>query len=382
MYGACRCNSSSIKTSPAESDRAVTTESSSASILDRVLREVERNALRARNGIRMAAGLSRPKLGTTPKDVVWRRGRSELWHYRNDNVRFSPPLLIVFSLFSRSNILDLQPGNSFVERLLSAGLDVYLLDWGVPDERDAANQLEDYVDDYIPAAVERVRHLAGAEEINLLGYCFGSVLSLLYAAHHLDAPLRSLTVMTTPVDLQQLGPLTSVIGKDGLDVETMLDTDGNLPPQIIHQAFQVLKPTAQITQYVDLWERLWGDDYVTAHQAMAGWASDHIPLPGGVAKQLANLVQDNAIVNDTLVLGGDRVTLSAITVPFLTVLATRDHIVPEASAAPLINLIGSPDKHELRLDAGHVGLLVGRTAAKTTIPTIIEFLIERSEAPQ
>jgi polyhydroxyalkanoate synthase len=188
--------------------------------------------------------------------------------------------------------------------------------------------------------------------------------------------------MTTPVDLQQLGPLTSVIGKDGLDVETMLDADGNLPPQIIHQAFQVLKPTAQITQYVDLWERLWGDDYVTAHQAMAGWASDHIPLPGGVAKQLAKMVQDNAIVNDTLLLGGDRVTLSAITVPFLTVLATRDHIVPEASAAPLIDLVGSPDKHELRLDAGHVGLLVGRGAAKTTIPTIIEFLIERSEASQ
>lgn len=359
-----------------------TTESSSVNVLDRVLLEVERNALRARNGIRMAAGLSRPKLGTTPKDVVWRRGRSELWHYRNDSVRFSPPLLIVFSLFSRSYILDLQPGNSFVERLLAAGFDVYLLDWGVPDERDAANQLEDYVDDYLPAAVERVRHLTGAEEINLLGYCFGSVLSLLYAAHHLDAPLRSLTVMTTPVDLQQLGPLTSVIGKDGLDVETMLDADGNLPPQIIHQAFQVLKPTAQITQYVDLWERLWGDDYVTAHQAMAGWASDHIPLPGGVAKQLAKMVQDNAIVNDTLLLGGDRVTLSAITVPFLTVLATRDHIVPEASAAPLIDLVGSQDKHELRLDAGHVGLLVGRGAAKTTIPTIIEFLIERSEASE
>jgi polyhydroxyalkanoate synthase len=341
---------------------------------------VERNALRARNGIRMAAGLSRPNLGATPKDMVWRRGRSELWHYRNDDVRFSPPLLIVFSLFSRSYILDLQPGNSFVERLLSAGFDVYLLDWGVPDERDAANQLEDYVDDYLPAAVERVRHLAGADEINLLGYCFGSVLSLLYAAHHLDAPLRSLTVMTTPVDLQQLGPLTSVIGNDALDVETMLDDDGNLPPQIIHQAFQVLKPTAQITQYVDLWERLWGDDYATTHQAMAGWASDHIPLPGGVAKQLANLVQDNAIINDTMFLGGDRVTLSAITVPFLTVLATRDHIVPEASAAPLIDLVGSTDKHELRLDAGHVGLLVGRTAAKTTIPTIIEFLIERSEA--
>ena len=74
--------------------------------------------------------------------------------------------------------------------------------------------------------------------------------------------------------------------------------------------------------------------------------------------------------------------LADITVPFLTVLANRDHIVPEASAGPLIDLIGSPDKHELRLEGGHVGLLVGRTAAKTTIPTIIEFLIQRSEIPQ
>lgn len=359
----------------------MTTDVSSAGILERVRREVERNALRARNGIKMAAGLSRPELGTTPKDVVWQRGRSELWHYRSGNVRYSPPIVIVFSLFSRSYILDLQPGNSFVERLLAAGFDVYLLDWGVPDERDAANTLEDYVDDYIPAAIERVRRLAGVDEVNLLGYCFGSVLSLLYAAHHLDAPLRSLTVMATPVDLQELGPLTSVIGKDGLNVETMLDADGNLPPQIIHQAFQVLKPTAQLTQYVDLWERLWGDDYVTAHQAMTGWATDHIPLPGGVAKQLAKMIQDNTIVNDDVVLSGDRVTLSALTVPFLTVLATRDHIVPEESAAPLIDLVGSPDKRELRLDAGHVGLLVGRAAAKTT-PTIIDFLTERSEPLQ
>ncbi|MEO3761399.1 alpha/beta fold hydrolase [Mycobacterium sp. B14F4] len=359
----------------------MTTAVSSSGLLERVLLEVERNALRARNGIRMAAGLSRPKVGATPKDVVWRCGRSELWHYRNDEVRFSPPLLIVFSLFSRSYILDLQSGNSFVERLLAAGFDVYLLDWGVPDERDAANQLEDYVHDYLPAAVERVRRLAGTDHVNLLGYCFGGVLSLLYAAHHLDAPLRSLSVMATPVDMQHLGPLTGVIGRDGLDVETMLDADGNLPPQIIRQAFQVLKPTAQMTQLVDLWDRMWGEDYVAAHQAMAGWAGDHVPLPGGVAKQLAQMVQDNPLVNDTLVLGGDRVTLSAITVPFLNVLAARDHIVPEASAAPLIELVGSPDKHEVRLDAGHVGLLVGRAAAKTT-PEIVEFLTRRSEIPQ
>jgi polyhydroxyalkanoate synthase subunit PhaC len=85
------------------------------SVLGRVRREVERNALRARNGIRLAAGIAPPGVGRTPKEVVWRRGRSELWRYRSDHVRVSPPLLIVYSLFNRSYILDLQAGNSFVE---------------------------------------------------------------------------------------------------------------------------------------------------------------------------------------------------------------------------------------------------------------------------
>ena len=92
----------------------------------------------------------------------------------------------------------------------------------------------------------------------------------------------------------------------------------------------------------------------------------------------AEMVRDNPLMTERLVVGGDRVRLSDITVPFLHVLASRDHIIPEASAAPLIGLVGSPDKHELRLDAGHVGLLVGKTAAKTTLPTIIDFLKQRS----
>jgi polyhydroxyalkanoate synthase subunit PhaC len=347
------------------------------SALDRVRREVERNALRARNGIRMVAGMTQPGVGQTPKEVVWRAGRSELWRYRSDHIGVSPPLLIVYSLFNRSYILDLLPGNSVVERLLDAGFDVYLLDWGVPDERDADNRFEDYVDDYLPLAVERVRRVSGTEQVNLLGYCFGGVLSLLYAAHHLDAPVRSLTILTTPADFQRLGPLGDILG--AIDIDTVQDVDGNVPAEVILQGFRSLRPTAEITQYVDLWERLWSDEYVAAYQAMTGWAAEQVPLPAGVARQLAQMVHENPMMTDRLVVGGDRVHLSAITVPFLHVLAKRDHIIPEASSAPLIGLVGSPDKHELCLDAGHVGLLVGKTAARTTLPTIIDFLKQRSE---
>ena len=59
-------------------------------------------------------------------------GRTELWRYRNDDVRYRPPLLIVFRLVTPSYVLDLTPGKCFVERLVAAGFDVHLLDWAPP----------------------------------------------------------------------------------------------------------------------------------------------------------------------------------------------------------------------------------------------------------
>ncbi|GAB3663047.1 hypothetical protein GCM10027596_25590 [Nocardioides korecus] len=43
-----------------------------------------------------------------------------------------------------------------------------------------------------------------------------------------------------------------------------------MPPRVVHSGFKALKPVATVTQYVDLWEKLWDDDYVAAHQAMIG----------------------------------------------------------------------------------------------------------------
>ena len=257
---------------------------------------------------------------------------------------------------------------------------MYLLDWGEPDERDAGNRLKDYVDDYIPAGIDRVRELSGADEVNLFGYCFGGDLALLYAAHHPDAPLRSLTVLATPIDFRHMGPLADVFRVGGLDVDTVLGPDGNVPPGIVVQGFRTLTPTAEVTRYVTLWERLWNDEYVASYQAMTGWSDDHVPFPGAAAEETVRmLVRDNGMLTDRLVVGGDPVHLRDITVPFLTVRANRDHIVPPDATAALIDLVGSPDKHELCLDAGHMGLVVGRTAARTTVPTIIDFVRRRSD---
>ena len=78
--------------------------------VDRIRKEVERNSLRARNGIKMVAGVGKPKVGATPRDVVWRNGRARLYRYRNDDVRYRPPLLIVFSLVQRHIVAGLTFG--------------------------------------------------------------------------------------------------------------------------------------------------------------------------------------------------------------------------------------------------------------------------------
>jgi len=345
-----------------------------------VRQDVERNALRARNGVKLAAGLDRPQLGKSPRDLVWSRGRCQLWRYRSDQVTLSPPLLLVHSLVSRSYVLDLQPGNSFIEHLLSAGFDVFLVDWLPADERHADETLEDYADGYLPDAVEQTLLAADSETVNLFGYCYGGILTLLYAAGHPDAPLRSLTCMATPVDFSQWGVWTELAAEGRVDLDTITDDDGNISAGTMRQSFRLLKPTGELRQYATLLDNVWNDQYVAAYQAMTGWANDHVPFPGAAARQtMEMLVRENAFVCDALRLDGDHVSLKDITVPMLTVIAERDHIVPEPVARPLPGLVGSEESDELRLDAGHVGLVVGRTAAKVTIPRIIEFLQRRSE---
>jgi len=187
--------------------------------------------------------------------------------------------------------------------------------------------------------------------------------------------------MATPTDFRHLGPMTDGFRIGGLDVEDFIGADGNIAPNTIRQGFRVLTPTSEVSRYVNLFDKLWNDEYLAAYQTVTGWADDHIPFPGAAARETVKmLVRDNGMINDKLYVGNDRVHLSDIKTPFLVVRASKDHIVPEEAARPLLGLVGSEDKTELVLDAGHIGLVVGKTAHKTTIPTVLEFLTKKSES--
>src|SRR5438045_7779154 len=153
-----------------------------ASIPERIQSEVQRAIQRSIKGVEYFS-TSGPTLGSTPKDVLHSRGTMSLYHYRpmSDEI-YRIPILIVMATTNRGDILDLVPGQSFIEFLLKRGYDVYMLDWTAPKPEEKTLRMEDYVLDFITECVRRVQPDYGATDVAVLSSCFGGVLSLLYGS--------------------------------------------------------------------------------------------------------------------------------------------------------------------------------------------------------
>ena len=158
-------------------------------------------------------------VGETPADVVYSENKLDLLRYDAEAAGIEPaadhdtPILIVYALINRPYILDLQPGRSVVRRLLEAGFDVYLIDWGEPSQLDASLTLEDYVDRYIDNCVDAVREDAGVDSVNLLGYCRGGTMSAMYTALH-EEKVQNLGLMAAGLCFAGEGGVLELWGGD------------------------------------------------------------------------------------------------------------------------------------------------------------------------
>ena len=122
---------------------------------------MQRAIQRSIKGVEYIAS-SGPSLGSTPKDMLLSRGTMNLYHYRPmaDEI-YRVPILIVMATTNRGYILDLVPGQSFIEFLLKRGYDVYMLDWTAPKPEEKSLRMEDYVLDFIPDCIRRVQQDSG-----------------------------------------------------------------------------------------------------------------------------------------------------------------------------------------------------------------------------
>ncbi len=321
-----------------------------------------------------------PTLGASPKDLLIQRGTMNLYHYRpmTDEV-YRVPLLLVMATTNRGYIFDMVPGQSLVEYLLKAGYDVFMLDWTPPRADEKGLTLDDYVLDFIPSAIARVQQETGEEAFTVVGYCFGGVLSLLWAALHPEAPMKNLVCFTTPVDFSRMEMFQAWADQRFFDVDRLVDTFGNCPSDYLYSAFDMLRPGTRVAGNIRLLDNLWNDEYVKSFRMFDRWASDTLPLAGEYFRETTKkLMWGNELHKGTMEVRGRKVDLAAITSPFLHVTAEHDHIVPSAASAPLIDRIGSTDKEQVTLKGGHVSLVAGGNAIKRLWPKLVDWLGERS----
>lgn len=345
----------------------------------RVRQEIERTIRRSIKGLEYIS-TGDPAVGLTPKETIYSRGTLRLYHYtaQTDEV-YRVPVMLVMSLVSKPYILDLTPGQSLVEFLVKRGFDVYMIDWGVPRPEDSKLRLEDYVLDFIPDCAKRVLEDSGEDELSIVGYCMGGQLSTMYAALHTRGPLKNLACFTTPVDADGMTLFRQWTDRRYFDVDRVVDTLGNVPPELLYASFDMLKPAARVAKNIQLWDNLWNDEFVKSYRVFDRWAADQIPFPGECFRQVTKqMMWENRFVKNEMEVGGRKVNLGDIQVPFLHVVAEHDHIVPYEAARPLVPMVGSEDKQEVMLKGGHVSLVAGGNAIYRLWPQLDAWLGERS----
>ena len=335
-------------------------------------------------GMRVLTEGAQANTGRTPKEVVWTKNKAKLYRYEpSAEKKYPVPILMIYALINRPYVLDLLPGNSFIEYLVGEGFDVYLLDWGVPGDEDKDMDLEHYILDYLPRAVKKVLRTSGAEDLTLFGYCMGGTMSAIYASLFPEH-LKNLILLTAPVSFsrEEIGQYKLFTSDKYLDVDLMADAFGNIPGEMVDTGNRMLKPvTNYVGTYVNMWERIFEDKPMETWLAMNKWVNDGPPFPGAMFKTwIKEFYQQDKLVKGEIRLRGRRVDLSNIETPLLSIAGKKDHICTLPQAEATMDLVSSEDKEFFVLDAGHVGLMTGRGAKKGLWPKVKDWLETRSGA--
>jgi polyhydroxyalkanoate synthase len=317
--------------------------------------------------------------GCSSTEVVWKEDKAVLYRYlplpavKRAGAR---PLLICYALVNRPDVLDLEPERSLVRRLLGAGLEVYLLDWGRPDESDRGLELVDYIERYLGGGIQYLLETLRIRSLDLLGVCQGGTFGLCYCALH-PQRVRRLITMVTPVDFQTPEDLLSKWAR-------RLDTDaiqrvGNLSGAVLTGLFLALRPLRLMQQkYVDLLESQADPAALETFCRMEKWIFDSPDQAAGALAQFVRwFYQENRLVRGTLQLGRSRVDLRNIQHPVLNIYAGRDHIVPAAASSALRQHLGTRDYSEMQVDTGHIGMYVSRRCQHEVASRIAAWLLER-----
>ena len=290
------------------------------------------------------------------------------------------PVLLVPPLAAPASCFDLRRGCSVAEHLISLGYPTYLVDYGPISFQDRQLGLEHWIEDVIPRAIDAVVEDSGQGDVQIVGWCLGGIMTALAVAGQ-DLPVSSMSLIASPFDFSKvrtMAPIRQLSELTGGRLVTGLYTAlGGAPAPLVSLGFQLSAIDKRITKPLTVMRNL-GDRELLAHiEAVDDYMGNMLAYPG---RTFAQLYHRFFRVNDLAdgrfeVADGRTVDLADIDIPVLIVAGESDILAPQPAVHHLADLLtGAPDVRVETAPGGHLGVLTGRSAIRTTWRMLDGFL--------
>lgn len=320
----------------------------------------------------------RDTINRTPSEIIPMGGRFHLHHYVSKNEKkHKIPILMVYSLINRHYILDLLPEVSVINNLLKQGFDVYATDWGTPTFSDREMSLENYAHEYVEKAVDKIKEITSVDKVTMFGYCWGGIFALIYSCIHPEN-VKNLVLHATPTDIE--GKETVVERwTTAIDTEKLVQTFGNVPGFLLNLAFVLRNPVETMLKYWRYFSEPRSKSEMLQFFSIELWLYDSIPIIGRVYQDIVNQIyKKNLLIKNKMTVGNTVINLKNISMPLLSIIGTKDDLVPPESSKKIMEIVPSTDKKLIEFNTGHVGLCVSQIAHEKLWPEVGQWLAKRS----
>ena len=298
-------------------------------------------------------------LALTPGKVVDKDDYAELLQYTptTDEV-YERPVLVVPPPIGRYYFLDLRPGRSFVEYSVSRGLQTFLLSWRNPSEKESDWNIDTYAE-RILEAIDAVREVTGAQDVNVIGFCAGGILNsavLNKLAADGDDRIHSASFAVTLLDFGQSAPISAFSSAKLLNfARWKAGRAGVTSARAMGNAFTWMRPNDLVWNY-------WVNNYLMGEDPpvfdILSWNADGTNLPARLHQQFLDIFETNPLPEpgamDAL---GIPIDLGTIKVPAYVAGAINDHLTPWKSTYRTTQLLAGDCTFALS-NAGHIAALV------------------------
>jgi polyhydroxyalkanoate synthase subunit PhaC len=292
--------------------------------------------------------------------VIHREEMFELLEYRPATERVRErPLLMIPPQVNKHYFLDLAPGRSLTEYLVGQGIHYFTVVWRNPRREHGHWGLDDYVSAQL-RAIDIVRQVSRADQVNLLGACAGGLTSALMLGHMAadggTGGIASATFAISQLDSSYPNPMGAVATDRFLaGVQDDVERGEVYDAERIGRAFAWMRPNDLVFNYV-VNDWLLGAD-APAFDILA-WNSDGSNLPSRFYAEMLGLYAENRLATPGAqrILGAP-VDLLSIEVDNFVVSGMTDHITPWKPGYMTSRLLGGRSEVVVTT-TGHIQTMV------------------------